>query len=200
MFRRDNKGDSFERQMGALRDQLGDDDLGGDDDLLDEPGGTTSVYGESDRSYGYTPTGSVDDGAAQPPATPVIPNVDAATTVIARDTTWKGEMTSDGSVHIHGRFDGAVKAEHEIFVAEGAEVDATLAAQTIVVAGVSRGTVRSKGKFEVLPSGRVAGDIYAPALIVHEGAVMSGQLRMTDDENKENKPTPVIQRRANRGA
>src|SRR5690606_12991778 len=144
--------------------------------------------------------GSVDAGQAVPPAAPVIPDVDASTTVIARDTTWKGEMSSDGSVHIHGRFDGAVKAEHEIFVAEGAEVDATLTAQTIVVAGVSRGTVRSRGKFEVLPSGKVAGDIYAPTLVVHEGAMMSGQLRMTGEESKETKPTPVIQRRANRGA
>lgn len=201
MFRRDNKGDSFERQMGALRQQLGEDDLEGDEDLLEEQEDTTPVgYGQPGSTYGYTPTGSVDAGQAVPPAAPVIPDVDASTTVIARDTTWKGEMSSDGSVHIHGRFDGAVKAEHEIFVAEGAEVDATLTAQTIVVAGVSRGTVRSRGKFEVLPSGKVAGDIYAPTLVVHEGAMMSGQLRMTGEESKETKPTPVIQRRANRGA
>lgn len=201
MFRRDSKGDSFERQMGALRDQLGDSGDDPDDDLLDEREGTTPVgYGAEEQPYGYEATrrAPTDDNPV-PPAAPVIPNVDAATTVIARDTTWKGEMTSDGSVHIHGRFDGAVKADHEIFVAEGAEVDATLTAQTIVVAGVSRGTVRSKGKFEVLPSGKVAGDIYAPTLVVHEGAVMSGQLRMTGEESKEAKPTPVIQRRANRG-
>jgi cytoskeletal protein CcmA (bactofilin family) len=136
---------------------------------------------------------------AVPPATPEIPDVDATTTVIARDTTWKGDMTSDGSVHIHGRFDGAVKADHAIFVADGAEVDATLTANAIIVAGTSRGTVRSRGKFEVLPTGKVAGDIFAPTLIVHEGAVMSGQLRMTSEEPKDAKPTSVIQRRANRG-
>jgi cytoskeletal protein CcmA (bactofilin family) len=125
--------------------------------------------------------------------------VDATTTVIAHDTTWKGDMSSDGSVHIHGRFDGAVKAQLAIFVAEGAEVDATLTADAIIVAGTSRGTVRARGKFEVLPTGRVAGDIFSPTLIVHEGAVMSGQLRMTSEEPKDAKPTPVIQRRANRG-
>jgi cytoskeletal protein CcmA (bactofilin family) len=84
-------------------------------------------------------------------------------------------------------------------VADGAEVDATLTAQTVVVAGVSRGTVRARGKFEVLPTGRVAGDIHAPTLVVHEGAIMTGQLRMSGDEPKEHKPTPVIQRRVNRG-
>ena len=199
MFKRDNKGDNFERQMGALRQQLGDspaeDDTG---DAFDEQ----SVYQERAQTYGYGAYGAeaaAPAGEATPPQAPVIPEVDATTTVIARDTTWKGEMSSDGSVHIHGRFDGAVKAEQAIFVAEGAEVDATLTADAIIVAGTSRGTVRSRGKFEVLPSGKVAGDIFAPTLIVHEGAVMSGQLRMTSEEPKDAKPTSVIQRRANRG-
>ena len=131
---------------------------------------------------------------------PSIPQVDATTTVVARETTWKGEMSSKGSVHIHGRLDGAVKAEQSIFVAEGAEVDATLTAVTIVVAGTSRGTVRASGKFEVTPTGRVAGDIQAPKLVVHEGAVMSGQLKMVSDGVADSRPTSVIQRRANRGA
>ena len=98
-------------------------------------------------------------------------------------------MSSEGSVHIHGRYDGAVKATEAIFVAEGAEVDATLTAETIIVAGVSRGTVRARGKFEVLPSGRVAGDINAPTLVVHEGAIMTGQLRMSGEEPTDSKPT-----------
>lgn len=201
MFRRDNKGDSFERQMGALRQQLGDTDVEEDEDLLEEQQlDAEDDYADRARAYGFggqqqqsftTP--------AQPPAAPMIPDVDPSTTVVSRDTTWKGEMSSEGSVHIHGRFDGAVKATQAIFVAEGAEVDATMTAETIIVAGVSRGTVRARGKFEVLPSGRVAGDIHAPTLVVHEGAIMTGQLRMSGDEPADTKPTPVIQRRPSRG-
>jgi cytoskeletal protein CcmA (bactofilin family) len=59
--------------------------------------------------------------------------------------------------------------------------------------------VRARGKFEVLPSGRVAGDINAPTLVVHEGAIMTGQLRMSGEEPTDSKPASVIQRRANRG-
>jgi cytoskeletal protein CcmA (bactofilin family) len=193
VFRRDNKGDSFERQMGALRQQLGDEEL--DEDALEGEALDADVYGDRERRYG----GSASQGGAQPPAPPQVPTVDATTTVVSRETTWKGEMSSEGSVHIHGRFDGAVKAVSTIFVAEGAEVDATLTAEAIVVAGVSRGTVRARGKFEVLPTGRVAGDILAPTLVVHEGAVMTGQLRMSGEEVRESKPTSVIQRRATRG-
>jgi cytoskeletal protein CcmA (bactofilin family) len=202
VFRRDNKGDSFERQMGALRQQLGEDDMEDDEEMLEgEPLDGEEDYVDRARTYGFGDPQPSQSFAtpAQPPAPPSIPDVDPTTTVVSRDTTWKGEMSSEGSVHIHGRFDGAVKAVQAIFVADGAEVDATLNAETIIVAGISRGTVRARGKFEVLPSGRVAGDIHAPTLVVHEGAIMTGQLRMSGDEPKDAKPTPVIQRRANRG-
>lgn len=194
MFRRDNKSDSFEQQMGALRDQLGAE--APEDDLEED----APAYTERVNPFGYSEA-RTDQFATAPeaPASPSIPTVDASTTVVARETTWKGEMSSKGSVHIHGRLDGAVKADIAIFVAEGAEVDATLTAETIIVAGTSRGTVRSGSKFEVLPTGRVAGDINAPTLVVHEGAVMSGQLKMTSEAAGETKPTSVIQRRANRG-
>ena len=201
MFRRDNKGDSFEQQMGALRQQLGDSNVDEEDDLLEgDPPNVENDYADRARAYGFgEQQAQTFSTPAQPPAAPSIPDVDPSTTVVSRDTTWKGEMSSEGSVHIHGRFDGAVKAVMSIFVAEGAEVDATLTAETIIVAGVSRGTVRARGKFEVLPSGRVAGDIHAPTLVVHEGAIMTGQLRMSGDEPTDAKPTPVIQRRASRG-
>jgi len=186
--------------MGALRDQLGTNEQ--EDDLDDDVG----VYQDQSSPYSYMDARNQTSVATGPlteptaPSTPTIPEVDASTTVVARETTWKGEMSSRGSVHIHGRLDGAVKADQSIFVAEGAEVDATLTADTVIVAGTSRGTVRASGKFEVLPSGRVAGDIQAPKLVVHEGAIMSGQLKMTPDAAPETKPTSVIQRRANRGA
>jgi cytoskeletal protein CcmA (bactofilin family) len=201
VFRRDNKGDSFEQQMGALRQQLGDSNVDEEDDLLEgDPPEAENDYADRARAYGFgEQQAQTFSTPAQPPAAPSIPDVDPSTTVVSRDTTWKGEMSSEGSVHIHGRFDGAVKAVMSIFVAEGAEVDATLTAETIIVAGVSRGTVRARGKFEVLPSGRVAGDIHAPTLVVHEGAIMTGQLRMSGDEPTDAKPTPVIQRRASRG-
>jgi cytoskeletal protein CcmA (bactofilin family) len=201
VFRRDNKGDSFEQQMGALRQQLGDSNVDEEDDLLEgDPPNVDNDYADRARAYGFgEQQAQTFSTPAQPPAAPSIPDVDPSTTVVSRDTTWKGEMSSEGSVHIHGRFDGAVKAVMSIFVAEGAEVDATLTAETIIVAGVSRGTVRARGKFEVLPSGRVAGDIHAPTLVVHEGAIMTGQLRMSGDEPTDAKPTPVIQRRASRG-
>jgi cytoskeletal protein CcmA (bactofilin family) len=238
VFRRDNKsGDAFQRQMSALRQQLGDSpsDASGDESdavasgvyaAYDEssesdpqmPSGLSDAVARADdyRSYGegvgapyegQTVTGSVTPTA---PELPRLPDVDAETTVIAANTTWKGEISSEGTVHVHGRFEGSITAKDEIVVAERAEVDARLNATTVVVAGNMKGTIRCENRFEVLPTGRVTGDVQSPTLVVHEGAVVAGQVRMNMNEPAVSEPTPraersetpvpVIQRRANRGS
>jgi len=216
VFRKENKGDSFQRQMNALRQQIG-----GADDPADDPppdqgryaqergagksastsarsDTTTVAYGFGEFASSVGPQGSGAMTAVDPPL-PDVPAVDARTTVIAHDTTWKGEMQSEGTVHIHGRYEGSILATDDIFVAEGAAVDATLTATNVTVAGVSKGTVRCDARFEVLPSGRVSGDVQAPTLVVHEGAVIAGQLRMGAAETAEAKPATDVQRRTTRG-
>ena len=138
----------------------------------------------------------------EPPAVPSIPAVDPDTAIVARNTSWKGDISSEGSVHVLGVFEGSIKARETIFVAEGAQVDAALTAESVVVAGQTKGSIRSSNRFEVLPSGRVAGDIVAPTFVVHEGATIAGQLRMNPAEalpEPAPAPTPVVQRRSNRG-
>jgi cytoskeletal protein CcmA (bactofilin family) len=204
VFRRDSKSESFQRQMSALRQHIG-----ADQGEEERPAGRTypsdraPAISEDTTSHGFGgPAGAAGrSGNEAPfaPEMPSVPDVDERTTVVAHDTIWKGELQSNGTVHVHGRLEGAIRASQDIYIAEKADVDATIAATNVVVAGLARGTIRCNERFEVLPTGRVSGDIVAPTLVVHEGAVVSGQLRMTAQEPPEVKPTPVVQRRAARG-
>lgn len=216
VFRRDNKTDSFQRQMSAIRQQIGSDEEGeprpspresrrspdrpSSQERAPTSEQTSGAYGFGDFASSISPqeTG-IQQMTPVAPAMPAIPVVDAQTTVIAHDTTWKGEIQSQGAVHVHGRFEGAINAKQDVFIAEEAEVDATITASNVVIAGQAGGTVRCATRFEVLPSGRVSGDIMAPTLVVHEGAQVSGQLRMGVQEAAGPKPTPVVQRRVSRG-
>jgi len=216
VFRRDNKSESFQRQMSAIRQQIGTDEEPEErpaqrdgrypserpaNQYVPQSEQTSGAYGFSDFASSVAPPPS---GLQQPvpvaPELPAIPAVDAQTTVIAHDATWKGEISSEGTVHVHGRFEGAIRAKNDVYVADEADVDAGITAMNVVVAGLAKGTIRCDQRFEVLPSGRVSGDIVAPTLIVHEGATISGQLRMSAAEATDtNKPTAVVQRRATRG-
>jgi cytoskeletal protein CcmA (bactofilin family) len=232
VFRRDNKaGDAFQRQLGALRQQLGETQDEGSGADLASPGESAGGYGANDaggsagttelspglndavsRAGGYEEYGGYDEesapeggvtGSVVPvaPELPPLPAADAQTTVIARDATWKGEISSEGTVHIHGRFEGSIRARNDVFIAGDADVDATVNASTVVIAGLMKGTVRCGSRFEVLPSGRVTGDVHSPTLVVHEGAVITGQFKMGPGESStsDTTPTPVVQRRATRG-
>jgi cytoskeletal protein CcmA (bactofilin family) len=203
--------DAFQRQMSALRQQLGNESAQDAEtyqepaetraESFSEPAGGTSGFnfggfGDADTS---SPSAMADE--AEAPIVPAVPDVTEQTSVVAHDTTWKGEFDSEGSVHIHGRVEGAVRAQQDVFIAEEADVDATVTATNVIVAGLVKGTIRCSSRFEILPQGRVSGEFFAPTLVVHEGAFVAGQFRMgAADQPAESKPTSVVQRRAARGS
>jgi cytoskeletal protein CcmA (bactofilin family) len=188
VFRRDNKVDVFQRQISALRHQLGGESDDGPVPDRDHPVSLNreipylSEYPDfpstrSDRTA--TSRGLTDslDSRVPDPAPP-IPAIDTHTSVIAHSTTWSGDLESTGSLHIHGRVEGSLTARDTIFVAEEADVEAIIRAANVTVAGNVRGSVYCAERFEVLPRGKVSGDIHAPAIAIHDGALVAGEITM----------------------
>lgn len=189
IFRKENRGESFQRQISNLRQHLQSE---GEDQGTERPypeGQETTPFPASqpaERDDLYAPSRPVDLSAAPTPMPgeaalaprPSWPATDATTSVIAANAHWNGTLRSEGSLHVHGRADGELHATHDVFVAEGAQVDAEVFADNVVVAGIVRGRIEARGRLEVLPKGHVSGDVKAPRLVVHEGARLSGQLKM----------------------
>ncbi len=208
VFRRDHKGgEAFQRQISALRQQLGGES--GDQEFDDgEQPPQESAYGYSPGNYepedqpyrgGYRSDYPYEDQPAvesfeSPVAT--VPVADAHMTVISNDTTWKGEVSSEGSMHIHGQYDGVIKAREDVYILEEAVVAAEVHARNVVVAGRYNGAVSCETRFEVLPSGRVQGSVRAPVLIVHDGAEINGSIQMTTSETVRPAPASLVSRRA----
>jgi cytoskeletal protein CcmA (bactofilin family) len=231
VFRKDSKIDAFQRQISALRQQLGTvpEDQEEEESYaavqaepIDEPapraaanGGASAGYAsapietrqvpayepERDRftPYSVAPAANSRMLEPQPPDPYITPIADAQTSVIAHDTTWKGDLQSDGTIHVHGRVEGSIRAKQDVFVAEEADVDATITANNVVIAGLVKGSIRCGVRFEILPQGRVTGEVQAPTLVVHDGASVTGQFRMGAGEGTEAAKPPVVQRRAARG-
>ena len=210
VFRRETKVDAFQRQISALRQQIGPEDGEGEEqaepqragaDSFQRPGSYANEPAPA-NTYGFSefasnvPDRAEEDSSPVDPELPGAPVVDANTTVIAQNATWKGELQSDGAVHVHGHFDGAIRATNDIYIAEEATVDATLLAANVVIAGNVKGSIRCGSRFEILPTGRVSGEVQSPALVVHEGANVTAQFRMGAPEAAENAPTPVTTRRS----
>lgn len=215
VFRRDgNRVDSFQRQMNALRQQIGDEE---ENDAFDEDVDRFAQQGERGRqprqagdegySFGNFPSGrSSDPGddfdAGSSPAIPEMPHADQQVSIVAAGTTWNGDLDSQGSLHIYGKASGNLKASEDIWIADGADVDAQIEADRVVVGGDVTGRITAHSRFEALPNCDIQADVDAPTFVVHEGATLNGSLTMntaasTDIDAREprNRPGSIIQRR-----
>lgn len=214
VFRRDgNKVDSFQRQMSALRQQIGDEEE--EDDLFDQEPDRYGQSGDRGRrpttdegySFGTIPSPASADpddefGIGDAPAIPEMPQVDQQVSVVASGTTWQGDLEAQGSIHVHGRVNGTLKASEDIWIASGAEVDARIEADRVIAGGDVSGQITVRSRFEALPSCDVQADVDAPTFVVHEGATVNGALTMSTVSNGEpttREPRPrggsIIQRR-----
>jgi cytoskeletal protein CcmA (bactofilin family) len=203
VFRRDSKVDAFQRQISALRHQLGGE---GDEGATPDRDRPFSVSSENSYLSEYpqipsTGTESVSGyrgfaDALEPrlpdPATPPIPAIDTDTSIIAHSAAWNGDLESTGSLHIHGRVEGSLTARDTIFIAEEANVDAVIRAANVTVAGNVRGSVHCTERFEVLPRGKVSGDIHSPAIAIHDGATVVGDISMSTSSDTRSSPAPPL--------
>lgn len=188
IFRKENRGESFQRQISNLRQQLQSDiddepdDSSYNDRTTEESTETQTTSWDDNRGTArgseLAPTSSFPVAEQPPSPRPSWQTADATTSIIASNANWNGTLQSEGSLHIHGRAEGELYAANDLVIAEGAKVDAEIFAENVVVAGVVRGRIEARNRLEVLSEGHVAGDIKAQKLVIHEGARLAGQLRM----------------------
>lgn len=192
VFRRDSKVDAFQRQLSALRHQLGGES---------EPYALSEHDRDSRTNESAYRTGLPDldvmrsddtfsASTLQVPGSrervedprfdmPPVPAIDMNTSVISPATSWNGNLESAGSLHVHGRVEGTLSAANDIFIAEEAVVDAQVSAAHVTIAGNVRGSIQCSARFEVLPRGRVSGEVRAPIIVVHEGAILACDIAMS---------------------
>jgi cytoskeletal protein CcmA (bactofilin family) len=111
--------------------------------------------------------------------------------LIDRNSSFDGTFTSERDLRIEGTAKGTLDCKGTLFIAEGARVDATVDAEHITIAGDLSGEIRCRGRLQVLPSGRLRGQVSTQSLIINEGAIYEGQLEM---------PSAAVGADAGRGA
>lgn len=107
---------------------------------------------------------------------------DQVETVIGKDTQFKGTINAKGSVRIDGQFEGEVITVADIVVGDTGRITAQIKGRNALVAGIITGNCEISEKLELLPSGKILGDIRVGTLIIGEGAVFKGGCIMKHGE------------------
>ncbi|MCR9094823.1 MAG: polymer-forming cytoskeletal protein [bacterium] len=99
---------------------------------------------------------------------------------IGRATTITGNIVADEDLEIQGVVEGSVRlANHQVTIGAEGHVKASVDAETVMVYGRITGDVIASDLVEIEKGGIVGGDIRAPRIVMHDGAIVVGALDMS---------------------
>ena len=107
-----------------------------------------------------------------------------------RGTKISGKVHFEGPARIDGTIDGEIDGK-EITIGESAVATAQIRADSIVVCGNVKGEITATQLIEIRSTAKIIGNITAPKLIIHEGAIFEGQCSMGHESDRDRKVRAV---------
>ncbi len=121
---------------------------------------------------------------------------EAKPTVLSRDDTFNGRLQIRGSGQILGNFTGQVECDGDLFIGPEAHVEADIKSSRVTIAGLVRGNIVAVSRLKITNTGRLEGDARVGALVVLEGGVHHGVIRVHPEGVPEAKDTSIIESNA----
>ncbi len=103
---------------------------------------------------------------------------EAAMTVLSEADALQGRLEMRGDGQLMGTFSGDVFCDGELLIGRDARLQANIQALNVTVAGFVRGNVVATGRLKITSTGRLEGDARVGALVVAEGGVHFGVIRV----------------------
>jgi cytoskeletal protein CcmA (bactofilin family) len=101
--------------------------------------------------------------------------------LIAHGTQIDGNIAFADGLRVDGGVNGSVRANDGVpsilVISESAKVVGEVVADHIIINGTVYGPVHARHMLELQPKARIEGDIQYAALEMHQGALITGQLR-----------------------
>ena len=100
-------------------------------------------------------------------------------TVVGDGASIEGTIRSERSIRVRGAVQGEIESKQRVVVEESARVAARITGEQVMVLGEVNGSIECSGRLEIASSARVTGEVSAATLVIQEGAVVEGNLRMS---------------------
>jgi cytoskeletal protein CcmA (bactofilin family) len=101
---------------------------------------------------------------------------------LGKGAEFTGKLMFDGSVRIDGDFKGTILGSGTLVIGEGAEIEADIRVDAVMISGDVRGQIDVKKQIRIYSTGKVLGDLNTPVFSVEEGAFFEGTCHMTRSE------------------
>ena len=117
---------------------------------------------------------------------------DSKATVLARDDVLSGHLQIRGGGHVMGNFSGQIECDGDLLIGQEAHVEADIRSERVTIAGFVRGRVVAVNRLKITSTGRLEGDAKVGALVVQEGGVHLGVIRVHPEGLPESEPTAIV--------
>jgi cytoskeletal protein CcmA (bactofilin family) len=104
--------------------------------------------------------------------------------IVGSGMTVQGDVDTGGVVKIEGSVNGHVHATQQVLVAKGGRIDGDIETGEAMIAGVVHGAVRAQQRVEIQAGAIVEGDVTTRRILVAEGAVLNGAVRMVGEHEE----------------
>ena len=119
-------------------------------------------------------------------------NKDRMSSFFGKDAEFEGTLKFYGTIRIDGHFKGEILGEGNLIVGEEATIQSDIHVSNVLNTGLIQGNVIADTKIEIIPPGKVVGNIQAPTIVINEGSILGGNCLMSQAEKKEEKKLTVI--------
>jgi cytoskeletal protein CcmA (bactofilin family) len=101
------------------------------------------------------------------------------TAFIDQGSQFEGKLSFKDTVRIDGEFTGEISSENTLIVGETGEITATIRSNMVVVSGTVSGNIYAGRQVVLHKTARVEGDLETPSVMIEEGALFNGNLKMS---------------------
>lgn len=113
------------------------------------------------------------------------PPPEAGLSVIASGMKIIGDIESTGVVKIEGIVEGSVRGARQLLLGRQGTVHGDIRAHEVVIGGTVIGTIVADERVEIQGTSSVQGDIHTKSIVVLEGGVINGTVRMGEQAARE---------------
>jgi len=103
---------------------------------------------------------------------------------IGRGIEISGDIAFSDRLQVDGKVSGKITSDGgTLIIGETGHLEAQIDVGVCVVHGAINGNLTARSKVEIRRTGRVDGDVMTPVLLVEEGAVFNGVIKMGQDSS-----------------
>lgn len=102
-------------------------------------------------------------------------------TIVGVSSSMEGNINSNGIIRIDGKFKGDIVTKTDLIVGEQGYIEGNIMANNASISGKIEGNIKCHELLEILPTGRVFGDIEVANMAINEGAVFKGNCKMVTE-------------------